>query len=172
MVKTSNVITSSTDLDNLFDQEHVKKGIPPTFQMPNIGEGPKTVTFMPIIDAEGNPQLAEIVNLDSGPAPYARVMEYGKPEIVYKQALGDSLIPGMNAIRNNPANGLTGYNDFIGKTISIVATPYAKHPCPKCGTKGCKVCGGTGMSKVFSITLRNDLMSPTKNVRRTSEDTF
>lgn len=174
MSKESTVISDVSMIEDIFDQKNVKKGIPPTFQTPDIGAPPKTITFQPIIDSNGNPQLVEIVNLDTGRTPYLRVCEYGKPEVVYKLALGKSLSPAMNAIRNDPSNGFTSYNDFIGKTVSILSSPYAEHPCKECNRKagGCKVCGGTGHSKVYSLTLRNDLMSVTKNAKSDSSNLF
>lgn len=172
MTKISNVVTSTEKLDEIFNQSEIKKGILPSFQMPNIGENAKTVIFVPIIGADGIPHLIETVNLDSGPAQYVRLMEYGKPEVIYRQSLGDSMKPQMNAIRNAPENGFSSYEDFIGKTVSIIATPYSGYPCPKCGTKGCRVCGGTGMSKVFSMTLRKDLMTPSGQTKKKIEDQF
>jgi len=170
MAKKSSIVTSESKMDEIFGQDEIQKGILPPYPTPNIGEPAKTFTIQPIIDAEGNPRLLETVEFDNGPGDFMRVTDVvnGKDnyETIYQINAGGSIKLALNAIRNAPSNNFTSYSELIGKTFSIVATAYGKFLCKECNGKGCKMCGGTGKGKVFSLTLRNDLMSPTKSAKK------
>ncbi len=180
MAKKTTVITSESKMDEIFGQDEIQKGILPSYPTPAVGGSAKTFTIQPIIDAEGNPRLLETVDFDNGPGDFMHVTDVinGKDnyEIIYQLNAGGSIKRSLNVIRNDPANGFKSYNDLIGKTFSMIATAFSgkdkNYTCRECNGKGCVECGGTGKGKVFSLTLRRDLMSPTKVARGNIENKF
>jgi len=166
------IVSSISDLKDIFKHKDDRKGIKPKFEMPKIGGDGKTIVIVDSDDGNGNVGPIRIVKnekMKGGEAPFMDVMEHGDESTIYQMGLGESLLIQFDAMCNDNKWPLT---DLHGKIVTIKASPYAKFKCNSCYGKGCEDCDNTGKSKVFSLTARHDLMNPTKVASKGPADNF
>lgn len=168
------IISDINDLNKIFGHDITRKGIKPKFIMPKIGGKPKTIRILHSKDASGNLGVIYTVKnekMNTGTAIFMTVEDYENPGTEFIMGVGKSLFNNFDALCNE--NKIT-LADLPGKIVQISASPYKEYVCKSCnGAKGgCQDCGFTGHSTVFNLTMRNDLMSTTKNVKKITNDEF
>lgn len=167
------VISSLSDLNDMFEHKGDRTGIRPTFVKPKIGEKGKTIIVINSDDKKGNIGPIRMVTnpkMNNGlPTAFMDVMDYEDQTTIYQMGLGKSLPIQFDALCND--NNWT-LAELHGKIVTMKASPYGKYPCRSCGGKGCDDCSNTGKSTVFSLTARMDLMSPTGQTKKKVADEF
>lgn len=164
------IISDEAKLNEIFGADDIKGGtIADKLEMPRPGDEGVVVRFLYTKGRDGSLGVINVVKNEKfkdGSGEFLTVEKYDNPGVEYQVGLGKSI---KNAIvRMNNSNGWK-LTDLPGKIGHITANYYPKIKCNKCNGRGCPACENTGNSTVFNVRARLDLMSTTKNVKRTDE---
>ncbi len=166
------VISSKEEIEKLFEHDETRKVILPKLQTPVPNDGGKDIIILYSKDDNGNPGLLYKVKhekMNTGEALFMTVAEYEHQEVPLQMGVNKSVFNSLDRLCNSKGWLLT---ELPGKILHMTASAYSKYPCRECNGKGCDSCGGSGKSKVFNFTARDDLMTPSKQTKGKVADEF